>query len=105
MIGKAVRFGRRYQFIAAMTEPEFQNAPSWTPQGRFVEDLPAEGAHDVRFISAPVLDQRGRVPLALALYGFNHPLTREEVIVIGERLRAVCGRLKRFMFGGAIESR
>jgi DNA-binding IclR family transcriptional regulator len=104
-VRKAVRFGRRYQFITAMSEPELKNAPSWTPQGRFVDDLPGDGVHEVRFISAPVLDQRGRVPLSLALYGFNHPMTHDEILATGERLRAVCGRIKKFMFGGALEPR
>jgi DNA-binding IclR family transcriptional regulator len=101
-IRKAVRFGREHQFVVALSPPGPQDRPNWTPSGEFLDELP-DGDSQIRFIAAPILDQRGRVPLALALYGFTGTLSSSEIMRIGQHLRTVCERIQKFTFGKPAE--
>jgi len=97
---KAVRFGRKHQFVVALTPQGLENLPTWTPNGDFVEELPQGGSYHIRFISAPIFDQRGRIQMALALYGFNEAVPYDRIMKIAEHLHVVCARMQKFTHAG-----
>ncbi len=98
-VRKAVRFGRRHDFIAVLAPDHEELAREWRPSGRFIEDLDPGQKHLLRFLAAPVADQRGRVVLALTLSRFTQVMSYDEIMEAGRRLRAACERLRTFMFG------
>jgi DNA-binding IclR family transcriptional regulator len=52
--------------------------------------------YPVAALMAPVLDAAGRTSFCLLMAGFANPLTGEQIMAAGERLRSACDRIAQF---------
>lgn len=67
--------------------------------GRFVTLLEPDAAYALQFLVAPVMNERGRVAFAIALYGFGRMYSGAEIAEVGRPLVEACRRITTFIAG------
>jgi len=72
---------------------------SWAATGMLVTDLDPDRRYPLQFISAPVMNEEGRVAFELVLSAFRGEFTGSRIIDIGNEVVQSCNRISSFITG------
>jgi DNA-binding IclR family transcriptional regulator len=107
---RAMEFARDHGFVVLLRRPGFDLSGRDFDRevGAETDEIPvtpmvnidAGAAYSVAALMAPIFDGNGKVSFSLLLAGFHATMSGAEVLAAGERLRAACERISRFVAGG-----
>jgi DNA-binding IclR family transcriptional regulator len=94
-------FVREHGFMigADADEPDDDDGFLHEDGGRFITRLNPKAEYRLRFLLAPVLNERGQVEFGITMWGFLRPLTGAEAAKIGQRLVESCRQVTNFIAG------
>lgn len=101
---RQIAFGRSHGYLFAVHRSGqvqvWHGASQDTNKGgRVITLLEPEASYALQFLVGPVMNERGRVAFAIALYGFGRMYSGVEVAEVGQRLVEVCRRITTFIAG------
>jgi DNA-binding IclR family transcriptional regulator len=102
---RQIAFGRDHGFLFGVyASGRILEARDIPPEnrrnmGRFLTALDPQSSYALQFLVAPVMNERGRVAVAIALSGFGRMHSGAEVAEVGARLVEACRRITTFIAG------
>jgi DNA-binding IclR family transcriptional regulator len=107
LMHQGMAFSREHGFLILVRLPGFAPTGMDRELSAHTDEIPVapaptiapETVYPVGAIIAPIFDEHGRVSFCLLLAGFHSPLTGEQAMAAGRRLRAACERISTFVAG------